>query len=55
MTIHFKNGTTLEVMPEIAEVLFKKMDGSFTGFQGFTDQHGNRLLMVNVNEIVYIK
>ena len=54
MTIHFKNGMTEEVINQIGEILQKRIIEGCSKFQTFSDENGKLLLIVNLDEIVYI-
>ena len=53
-TIYFKNGKSREVSVEIANRLRDLILNGSPKFQCFTDQSGNVLLIINVEEITYI-
>jgi len=56
MIIYFKNGMTIEVIKEIGEALNKRIIEGYRGnFQTFCDQNGELLLILNLDEIVYIQ
>ena len=56
MTIYFKNGMTKEVIQEIGEILLKRItEGSSGKFQAFSYQNGELILILNLDEIVYIE
>lgn len=54
MTIYFKNGMTKEVIKQIGETLHKRVIEGCGKFQTFSDENGNLLLIVNLDEIVYV-
>jgi hypothetical protein len=53
-TIHFKNGMTKTVIKEISHIIKQRIEQGAAKFQTFNDQHGNLLLIINIEEIVYI-
>jgi len=56
MIIYFKNGMTKEVIKEIGEALNKRIIEGYKGkFQTFSDQNGELLLILNLDEVVYIQ
>jgi hypothetical protein len=55
MIIYFKNGMTKEVIKEIGEGIKKRMIEGCGKFQTFSDENGNLLLIVNLDEVVYIQ
>ncbi|NRT13652.1 hypothetical protein [Flavobacterium sp. 14A] len=55
MTIHFKNGTTLKVLQETAEILKKNITKGCSDFQIFSDQDGKVFLFIKLSEIVFIE
>ena len=56
MTIHFKNGETKNIIPEIAKSIADLMLNAknVTSFQVFKDQNENILLILQMSEITYI-
>ena len=54
MTIHFKNGKTLDVSQEIAELINTRILQGYNKYQTFSDKSGKLILVVNLEEIVYI-
>jgi hypothetical protein len=56
MTIYFKNGMTQEIIKEIGEALNKRIIEGYNGkFQTFSDQDGELLLILNLDEVAYIQ
>src|SRR5690606_2450692 len=53
-TVHFKNGTRLEISQEVANLLAKAISAGSPQWQVFTDQHGNSFIFINLNEVTYI-
>lgn len=55
-TIHFKNGTSLVVHPEVIKTIDKLLlsPGGTARFQSFRDEHGNLFLVLNLEDISYI-
>jgi hypothetical protein len=54
MTIHFKNGMTKEVIKQIGEAINKRVIEGCSKFQTFSDENGDLLLIVNLDEVVYV-
>jgi hypothetical protein len=54
MTIYFKNGMTKEVIEQIGEAINKRVIEGCGKFQTFSDENGNLLLIVNLDEVVYV-
>lgn len=54
MTIYFKNGMTKEVIKEIGEAINKRVIAGCGKFQTFSDENGILLLIVNLDEVVYV-
>lgn len=54
ITIYFKNGTTKSVFREIGETLKKRIIDGCGKYQIFTDKNDNLILIINLDEIVYI-
>ena len=54
MIIHFKNGKTLEISQEIAELINTRILQGYNKYQTFSDKSGKLVLVVNLEEIVYI-
>jgi len=54
MTIYFKNGMTKEVVKQIGEAIRERVIKGRSKFQVFSDEHGNILLIINLDEVVYI-
>lgn len=54
MTIHFKNGKTLDVSQEIAEIINTRILQGCNKYQTFSGKSGKLILVVNLEEIVYI-
>jgi len=54
MTIYFKNGMTKQVVKQIGEAIRERVIKGCGRFQVFSDEHGNLLLIINLDEIVYI-
>jgi hypothetical protein len=54
MTIYFKNGKTKKVLKQIGEALESQIIKGCNKFQTFRDENGKLLLIVNLDEIVYI-
>jgi len=54
MTIYFKNGMTKEVIKQIGEAINTRVIEGCGKFQTFSDENGNLLLIVNLDEVVYI-
>ena len=57
MTIHFKNGTTTEVLQEVGEVIKKNVlrEKGAAKFQCFSDENDKLFLIINLEEVVLIK
>ena len=55
MIIHFKNGKTLEISQEIAEIINTRILQGCNSYQTFSNASGKLVLIVNLEEIVYIK
>ncbi len=53
MTIHFKNGQTIEVANQIVDIISNHPRDN--GFVHFSDETKHVFLVVNLSEIVYIK
>ena len=53
--IHFKNGSTLEVNDRIANTIVKDLQEGGYKFLYFGDKDDNLILIINTEEIVYIK
>jgi len=54
MTIYFKNGMTKEVIKQIGEAINKRVIEVCGKFQTFSDENGDLLLIVNLDEVVYV-
>jgi len=54
MTIYFKNGMTKEVIKQIGEAINKRVIEGCGKFQTFSDENENLLLIVNLEEVVYV-
>jgi hypothetical protein len=60
MKIYFKNGTSIEIIEEIGEVLrnlinAKPLIPGCSNLQTFSDENGKLLLIVNIDEVVCIQ
>ena len=55
MTIHFKNGTTKEIIRQIGEAINDRIIEGCAKFQSFSDENGVLLLIINLDEIVYVE
>jgi hypothetical protein len=55
MTIYFKNGMTQSVSPEIVRIINKRIVEGCGKFQTFSDQNGDLLFILNLDEVVYIQ
>ena len=55
MKIYFKNGTSIEISEEIGKVLNDQIIKGCARFQTFSDQNGKLILIVNLDEVVYIQ
>lgn len=55
MKIYFKNETSLEITEDIGEVLYKQITTGCNKFQIFTNQYGKVILILNLDEVVYIQ
>ena len=53
-TIHFKNGMTKEIESGMADIILSNLKDGNPKFITFTDENNNLLLLINVEEIVYI-
>ena len=54
MTIYFKNGMVKQVEKQIGEIIKKRVIEGCGKMQCFSDEKDNLLLMVNVDEVVYV-
>ena len=54
MIIHFKNGKTLQISQEIAEIINTRILQGCNKYQTFSDTSGKLVLIVNLEEVVYI-
>ena len=54
MTIHFKNGKTLEISQEIAEIINTRILQGCNKYQTFSDKFKKLVMIVNLEEIIYI-
>jgi hypothetical protein len=54
MTIHFKNGKTLDIPKEYAEVLYTRLESGCKNWQLFKNEKSEILLMLNLENINYI-
>jgi hypothetical protein len=55
MKIYFKNGASIEIIKEIGEILNERIIKGCGKFQTFSDQNGKLLLILNLDEVVYIQ
>jgi hypothetical protein len=55
MKIYFKNGTSIEIIKEIGDALNGKIIQGYVHFQTFRDQDGKLLLILNLDEVVYVQ
>lgn len=55
MKIIFNNGKSVEISQEIAEIINKKLIDGSKQWQTFSNEHGKVFLMINLNEISYIR
>ncbi len=55
MKIYFKNGTSIEIIEEIGKALKERIIAGCPKFQTFSDQNGELLLILNVDEIVCVQ
>lgn len=55
MTIYFKTGVKLEISKEIAEIINKKIIEGCKKFQTFSNEKDELILIINVEEIVFIR
>lgn len=54
-TIFFKNGSSLSITQEVADILYKRITVGCGQFQCFWDgENGRSELIVNLEEITYI-
>jgi hypothetical protein len=54
MKIYFKNGMTKEVTKEIGEIVNKRIIEGCHDFQTFSNENGDLILIINLQEVVYI-
>ena len=54
MIVHFKNGKTLKISQQIAEIINTRILQGYNKYQTFSDRSGKLVLVVNLEEIVYI-
>jgi hypothetical protein len=54
MIIYFKNGMTKVVQKQIGEIIKKRVIEGCGKFQTFSDENGNLLLIINLEEVVFI-
>lgn len=54
MTIYFKSGMTKEVIKQIGEAINKRLIEGCGKFQTFSDESGDFLLIVNLDEVDYV-
>ncbi len=54
MTIYFKNGMVKQVEKQIGEIIKKRVIEGCGKMQCFSDEKDNLLLMVNIDEVVYV-
>lgn len=54
MTIYFRNGMSKKVIRQIGEIINERIIEGCDKFQTFSDENGNLLLIVNLEEIVYV-
>ena len=55
MRIYFKNGLSLFVSTQVAKTIENSLIEGFGKFQSFSDENGNLILIINIEEIVYIE
>lgn len=53
-TIYFKNGMTTQVDNQIANIIEARILEGCGKFQTFSDQNGMLILIVNLEEVVYV-
>jgi hypothetical protein len=54
MTIHFKNKEVILVDEKIANIIKNRILEGCSKFQSFTNEKGELILIVNIEEITYI-
>ena len=54
-TITFKNGKTLKISNEVANILYNRIVGGCKEFQCFTGDVKESVLIINVSEVVCIE
>lgn len=52
--INFKNGTTIDISLEVASIIRDRILEGCKKFQTFSDENNEVLLIVNLDEVVYI-
>jgi hypothetical protein len=54
MTIYFKNGMVKQVEKQIGEIIKKRVIEGCGQMQCFSDEKDDLILMVNLDEVVYV-
>lgn len=55
LRIKFKNGDTIDVSQDVANLIGKRMMEGAKPFQVFFDENNKTFLIINLGEIVYIQ
>jgi len=54
ITIYFKNGMVRRVEKQVGELIRKRILEGYDKMQCFSDENDNLLLIVNLDEVVYV-
>lgn len=54
-TVHFKNGSTIEITQKVANILMQNITKGCGNFQCFSDENNQVDFIINLSEVVKIQ